>query len=177
MTAYSAMHAIIQTYIKTENTENMEKRNISITLEQAKEWYNSGNQALKEVALRAYNEEELTEPQTWGEIAKLMGINHMSIEINGTVLSSITKRQMTMMKLALIAEYLNKGWEPKGLCTKYFIGKKTTTSSTYTAIESLGNGYYIYSHTSVFYPGVVYFKTQEDAIKAFNMLKDEILAL
>ena len=35
------------------------KRNISITLEKAQEWYNSGNESLKEIALQAFNESEL----------------------------------------------------------------------------------------------------------------------
>lgn len=36
------------------------ERNITITLEKAKEWYNSGNTSLKEVALQAFSKEELT---------------------------------------------------------------------------------------------------------------------
>ena len=35
------------------------ERNITITLEKAKEWYNSGNTSLKEVALQAFDEKEL----------------------------------------------------------------------------------------------------------------------
>jgi hypothetical protein len=35
------------------------KRNIEITLEKAKEWYNSSNTSLKELALQAFNKEEL----------------------------------------------------------------------------------------------------------------------
>jgi uncharacterized protein YdaT len=34
----------------------MEKRNITITIEKAREWYNSGNEALKEAALQAFEE-------------------------------------------------------------------------------------------------------------------------
>ena len=37
----------------------MEKRNITITLEKAVEWYNSGNDSLKEVALQAFSRDEL----------------------------------------------------------------------------------------------------------------------
>lgn len=155
----------------------MEKRNISISLEQAKEWYNSNNKALKKVALQAYTKEELIEPQTWEEIAKLMGINHMSIKIDGTVLNSIIRRQMTMMKLNIIAEYLNKGETLGVSCSRYFIGRKIESPSPFTPSDSLGNGYYIYSHVSVSYPGIVYFNYPEDAIKAFNMLKNELTAL
>lgn len=37
------------------------ERNIKISLEKAKEWYNSGNESLKEVALQAFKEGELVE--------------------------------------------------------------------------------------------------------------------
>ena len=38
----------------------MEKRNIQISLEEAREWYNSGNSFKKELALKAYSETELS---------------------------------------------------------------------------------------------------------------------
>lgn len=47
----------------------MESRNITLTLVKAKEWYKQGGE-LKEVALQAYKEEELTKnelPKTWEE--------------------------------------------------------------------------------------------------------------
>ena len=36
------------------------ERNITITLEKAREWYNSGYSSLKEIALQAFSKEELT---------------------------------------------------------------------------------------------------------------------
>ena len=36
------------------------ERNITITFEKAREWYNSGNTSLKEIALQAFSKEELT---------------------------------------------------------------------------------------------------------------------
>ena len=38
----------------------MEKRNIQISLEEAREWYNSGDSFKKELALKAYKEIELS---------------------------------------------------------------------------------------------------------------------
>ena len=35
------------------------ERNITITLEKAREWYNGDNKSLREVALQAFTEEEL----------------------------------------------------------------------------------------------------------------------
>lgn len=40
----------------------MEKRNVEITLNQAKEWYNNDNPSLKELALQAFTEKELVQP-------------------------------------------------------------------------------------------------------------------
>lgn len=37
----------------------MEERKITITLEKAREWYNSDNISLKEIALQAFSKEEL----------------------------------------------------------------------------------------------------------------------
>lgn len=50
----------------------MESRNITRTLDKAKEWYKQGGE-LKEVALQAYKEEELTNnelPKTWGHFSR-----------------------------------------------------------------------------------------------------------
>lgn len=41
------------------------ERNVKISLEKAREWYNSGNESLKEVALQAFNEGELV-INPWG---------------------------------------------------------------------------------------------------------------
>ena len=38
----------------------MKERNITVTLNKAKEWFNSGNATLKEIALQAFSKEELT---------------------------------------------------------------------------------------------------------------------
>lgn len=37
----------------------MEERNVNITLDKAIEWYNSNDTSLREIALRAFNENEL----------------------------------------------------------------------------------------------------------------------
>ena len=50
----------------------MESRNIALTLDKAKKWYKQGGE-LKEVALQAYKEEELTMnglPRTWEEFCE-----------------------------------------------------------------------------------------------------------
>lgn len=37
----------------------MEARNITITIDKAREWFHSGNEALKKVALQVFNKDEL----------------------------------------------------------------------------------------------------------------------
>lgn len=44
---------------KEKKTNNMKARNIKVTLNKAREWYNSDNDSLKEVALQAFKEKEL----------------------------------------------------------------------------------------------------------------------
>lgn len=47
-----------------------EERNITLTLDKAKEWYNKGGE-LKEVALQAFTEKELNQlPRSWEEFCK-----------------------------------------------------------------------------------------------------------
>lgn len=50
--------------------EMKEKRNITLTLDKAKEWYKKGGE-LKEVALQAYSEKELnSRPRSWEEFCR-----------------------------------------------------------------------------------------------------------
>lgn len=50
----------------------MEERNVKISLDTAKEWYNGDNEGLKRVALQAFTEEELTE-EHWKRITSFEG--------------------------------------------------------------------------------------------------------
>ena len=51
----------------------MEERNVKISLDKAREWYNKGGE-LKELALSAFTEKEITEsalPNTWKEFCEM----------------------------------------------------------------------------------------------------------
>ena len=55
-----------------EPYKEMEERNITLTLDKAKEWYKKGGE-LKEIALQAFTEKELTKldlPKTWEEFCE-----------------------------------------------------------------------------------------------------------
>ena len=101
----------------------METRNITLTLEKAKEFYNSGNAALKEVALQAFTQEELiipkfTDIKTFEDAVKALGmdldnvlcdISHME-----AVEGKLGKHLTAIYKLDIIRKALNGAdWKPK----------------------------------------------------------------
>ena len=75
----------------------MEKRNIQISLEEAREWYNSGDSFKKELALKAYKKEELVRV-TYGQI--MTAINYNELIIND-------KKINAYRKLLEVATYFN----------------------------------------------------------------------
>jgi hypothetical protein len=95
----------------------METRNISLTLEKAKEWYNSGSADLKEVALQAYSEQELkTEDweriKTFEDACDALGIDS-SFGLNGAVTKYGFRKHLTALyKLDIIRQALNKDYKP-----------------------------------------------------------------
>lgn len=81
------------------------KRNIAITLEKAKEWYNSSNTSLKELALQAFNKEELdtfdfTKIKTF-EDALLCFYKFQSDEYYSTIESVCRLRIVSMASAAM----------------------------------------------------------------------------
>lgn len=146
---------------------NMEARNISVTLEQAREWYNSGNTTLRTLALNAYAESEL------------VGYEYMKSCIDKDIVGLTIPhgdgdKVLTNGKLAIIAEYLNGSWEMGAGKTGYFIGKSSMGGSAVIAQVDLTHGIAIYEHRTVQYAGIVYFKNAEDAKKAAKMLGADI---
>lgn len=103
----------------------MESRDISLTIEKAKEWFNSGNEALKEAALQAYTKDELSAPEwasikTYADARRALGIQKgdFTLNIDGTIelntLRSFTSHVQAMLKLDTILTALNgKNWKPK----------------------------------------------------------------
>lgn len=96
----------------------MESRNISLTLEKAKEWYNSGNEALREAALQAYTEDELktvhfSEIKSYEDACKVLGIDSTDFTIHTPYKTSDVNRHLVAVyKLDIIRKALNMGWKP-----------------------------------------------------------------
>ena len=162
-----------------QTNNNMEKRNITVSLEEAREWYNGENQILRKLALQAYTEKELSEPQNFKEVLKALGIQSINIgmKVNGKEVSNVEigDELAIHIKLMFIAKYFNGTWKPEMDKTKYFLGR-TPYSYDLPNIAKLNNGYYIGIHARVKCPGIIYFQKQEDVRKAYEMLKDELMS-
>lgn len=147
-----------------------EKRNVSISLEEAREWYKSGNNALKAIALKAYSENELA------------GYEYMKSQVNTqpsgcSIPYSERSKWDTLHKLAIMAKYYNGSWEMKAGKTGYFIGKSSMGGSAVVQQVNLTDGIAIYEHRTVQYAGIVYFKNAQDAKEAAKLLFDELSLL
>lgn len=150
--------------INNKQIGNMEARNISVTLEQAREWYNSGNSTLRTLALNAYTESEL---MGYDYIKQLVKREATSVIVPEGEVKKITVHS----KLAIIAKYFNGSWKKTTCNTGYFIGNYNSGNGP--VVETL-NGVGVYQHNTVQYAGVIYFKNQEDAIKAVKILGESI---
>jgi hypothetical protein len=88
------------------------ERSVKISLEKAREWYNSGNESLREVALQAFKESELiVNPweniKTFEDACRVLGINPKGRFIFDSHLQN-------MYKLQIVKKALNGAdWEPK----------------------------------------------------------------
>lgn len=101
----------------------METRNVTLTLQRAKEFYNSGNAALKEVALQAFTQEELTTPnytdiKTLEDAVKALGmdINKVAYDLNNLTCleGGLGEHLAAIYKLDIIRKALNGAdWKPK----------------------------------------------------------------
>lgn len=143
------------------------KAYLEVTLEQAREWYESGNEDLKKLALTAFSEEVLV--PSLGEI--------LESEKNWDVLFlplGASEQTKSLICLQIVANYLNNGWNKTESNNGYFLGRGSSLSGkTETDIK----GVYVDMHQNVKYPGVVYFKTVADAQKAVKILGKKLSPL
>ena len=130
----------------------MEERNITVTLNKAKEWFNSGNATLKEIALQAFSEEELTafdftKIKTFEDALTALGYKESTkVYIRNTIndISMYSRASAAMTKLNIIRKALNLGKDlrltkdPKDSCIYYPYNPFVTKSSIYykSAINS-----------------------------------------
>ena len=123
----------------------MEERNITISLAKAREWFNSGNAALREVALQAFDKDELTynfkNITTFKEACEALGLNYDDMFYITKNIATISKASAAMFKLNIIRKALNLGQDlhltknPKDSYIYYPYNPFVTKSSTYYKSE------------------------------------------
>lgn len=89
------------------------ERNITITLEKAKEWYSSGNNQLKEIALQAFNRDELLpsfkDITTFKKACEALNLHYKVTSIIIKDIAMVSKASAAMFKLNIIRKALNLG--------------------------------------------------------------------
>ena len=119
----------------------MKERNVTVTLNKAKEWFNSGNATLKEIALQAFDKDELTynfkNITTFKKACEALGLNYDDMFYITKNIATISKASAAMFKLNIIRKALNLGQDlhltkdPKDSYTYYPYNPFVTKSSTY----------------------------------------------
>lgn len=170
------LKAINITKAPSHRFENRAKQALPLT--QAREWYKSGDSTLKKMALCVYKESKLLdEPTTFEEV--LSKLNIVAIKHDLSIPFASAKeygpKLSAQLKLMLVAKYFNKDWKMRKGVHGYFIGM---CSNINTPLFALGDSWGIFEHSTVVYPGVVYFNSIENAKKAFKILgKSTLLEL
>ena len=145
-----------------------ESRILQIDLKTAREWYKSNNAALKQLALKVFSEEELKLPvvkEFVDEILSSPQIYNLT-EAQKIQLKDVQSRReeniSAIKQLRILALYYNKDWTKGFSGPGYFISKDIC-------------GWKIIKHDTVNYPCIPYFKKEEYARKALEILSDDVL--
>lgn len=141
------------------NSNHMETRNVSITLEQAREWYKSYNEALKTIALSAYKDWELEEK--FEDIVKDLDYISMCRMVPRDDAELIG----ALVNLRKLARALNGDWVRKPKEKAWFF----LSAKTVNGCVELEHTYHIESY----YPTVVYFKDLRTLNRAKKFMLNE----
>ena len=119
----------------------MEERNVTVTLNKAKEWFNSGNATLKEIALQAFDKDKLTynfrNITTFKKACEALGLNYGDMACVARKIATFSRASAAMLKLNIIRKALNLGQvlhltkDPKDSYVYYPYNPFITNNSTY----------------------------------------------
>ena len=141
----------------------MEKRNIQISLEEAREWYNSGDSFKRELALKAYSETELS-INTYINILALL---------KDEVIANSKEKAGIYRKLLNVAKYYNGLYpiEYNSLLDKqqYYIITKEGASTLYFKYKD-----FVINKSVCKSDYEIAFNTKEAAKRAIDILGDEL---
>lgn len=120
-------------------------KKIDISLNEAKEWFNSGNATLREIALQAFDKDELAynfkNITTFKKACEALNLDYMLCLINANNIATISKASAAMFKLNIIRKALNLGQDlhltkdPEDSYIYYPYNSFVTKSSTYYKSE------------------------------------------
>ena len=118
---------------------------INVTIDEAIEWYNSGNETLKELALKAFDRKDLVyyfkSIKTFKNACETLGLNYDTMVFKAKEMSYVSKASAAMFKLNIIRKALNLGQnlhltkDPKDFYIYYPYNSFVTKSSTYYMSE------------------------------------------
>lgn len=91
----------------------METRNLTITLEKAREWFYSEDASLKEIALQAFDKDELIcnfkNITTFKKACEALDLNYADMACLAKVIAKTSRASAAMFKLNIIRKALNLG--------------------------------------------------------------------
>ena len=118
---------------------------INVTIDEAIEWYNSGNETLKELALKAFDRKDLVyyfkSIKTFKNACETLGLNYDTMVFKAKEMSYVSKASAAMFKLNIIRKALNLCQnlhltkDPKDFYIYYPYNSFVTKSSTYYMSE------------------------------------------
>ena len=86
---------------------------INVTIDEAIEWYNSGNETLKELALKAFDRKDLVyyfkSIKTFKNACETLGLNYDTMLVKAKEISFVSKASAAMFKLNIVRKALNLG--------------------------------------------------------------------
>ena len=144
----------------------MEKRNIQISLEEAREWYNSGDSFKKELALKAYNKSEL------------LKVNYFTIlaSLKEEVIANSREKAGIYRKLLNISKYYNNlhpiKYDSHLRVPIYYTITKKWESAYFTKHKN-----FFINKSVCKSPYEIIFNSEEAAKKAIDILGDELNVL
>ena len=93
----------------------MEKRNVTVTLDKAREWFNSGNESLKEIALQAFNKDELVcnfkNIKTFKDACDALNYDYIAANNTARNIAVFSRASAATFKLNIVRKALNLGHE------------------------------------------------------------------
>ena len=92
----------------------MKERNMTISIVQARNWFNSGNKQLQELALQVFDRKELTSDfrhiVTFKDACEVLGLRY-SFSRTDSIIRTFSRSTSAMFKLNIIRQALNLGYD------------------------------------------------------------------